>query len=178
MTVVSTEIFHSKRLDDLDEIPPADLIKIDVQGAEKSIFENAGRQLDSVVSVISEVAFVPLYVGQPLYHHQAAVLEVSNFLLHKFMSMKAKCIGSDLMKGLNWKKHQSQNIDADAVFIKDLSDPTIYSDEQLVHLAICADAIFESFDLVLKCLVILIDRGSLSRDAAESYVNMVPEQKA
>jgi len=46
-----------KRLDDVDEITHLDLLKIDVQGSEISIFNNGKRKLSDAVIVISEVRF-------------------------------------------------------------------------------------------------------------------------
>lgn len=177
MTVEATHQMQSKRLDDLTEIPAADLIKIDVQGGELTIFQNAKRQLDHVTSIITEVAFVPLYKDQPLYHKQAEELEKSKFFLHKFMSLERKCISSPLMQPLDWRRHQSQNIDGDAVFIKDLAYPDNCSDEQLKHLAICADAVFGSFDLALKCLSFLIAREVIREPDVSSYIGLIPHQR-
>lgn len=55
------------RLDDM--LPPGgmDLLKIDVQGAERLVFDGARARLDECLMVWTEVEFVPLYKGQPLF---------------------------------------------------------------------------------------------------------------
>lgn len=177
MTIIESAPIETKRLDDLDEIPQPDLLKIDVQGAEKMIFEHAFEKLSSTCAIITEVAFVPLYEDQPLYQHQALLLEKQGYALNKFLFLKKKSVGSDLMSKLNWRKHQNQVIDGDALFTKNLIYPDNYSDEQFKHLAICADAIFESFDLVLKCLSELLGRGVISELDVERYIKQIPFQK-
>lgn len=177
MTVKEKLDLETKRLDDIEEIPPADLIKIDVQGAETLVFENAPLQLSHAVAIITEVSFVPLYVGQPLYQEQATLLTRQGYILNKFLNIKKKALGSDLIGQLNWRKHQNQQIDGDAVFIRDISNPATISSEQLKQLAICADAVFESFDLVAKCLSLLVKRGVAKQTDAVRYMDMVPHQK-
>jgi protein O-GlcNAc transferase len=55
------------RLDDV--IPPGGmkLLKIDVQGAEAMVFDGAPRRLGECLMVWTEVEFLPLYSGQPLF---------------------------------------------------------------------------------------------------------------
>ncbi len=165
------------RLDDMADLPPPDLLKIDVQGAERMVFENGAAKLSQAVVVISEVAFVPLYTGQPLFHEQARVLEGYGFLLNRFLQLVAKQLGSPLGSVLDWRKHRSQLIDGDAVFIRNLIAPETISDEQLKHLAICADSVFASYDLALKAMSLLIARGRLDEAQAKTYARALPHQK-
>ncbi len=178
MAVDRTVPLTTRRLDDLGDLPRPDLVKIDVQGAEKMIFENGRETLSSAVAIITEMAFVPLYQGQPLFHQQAALLESYGFLLHKFMFLKAKAVNSALMSGVNWRRYQSQVIDGDAVLIRSLLDSDLHTDEQLKHLAICADSVFGSEDLTLKCLSILWQRGVITEAGARAYAALLPHQKA
>src|SRR5512140_3849238 len=55
------------RLDDLSEITALDMLKIDVQGAEVSVFNGGRQRLSRAVVVHSEVCFLSLYKGQPLF---------------------------------------------------------------------------------------------------------------
>lgn len=178
MQVTETVSFETKRLDDLSEVPKPDLLKIDVQGAEAMVFRNGQETLSEAVAIITEVAFVPLYENQPLLHEQAAILYDYGFLMNKFLFIKSKALGSPLMAKLNPRRHQNQAIDGDAVFIRSLLDPALVSDEQLKHLAICADSVFGSYDLVAKCLSLLIARGSVTEEAALRYLHHVPHQNA
>lgn len=169
---------ETRRLDDMAELPPPDLFKIDVQGAEAMIFRNARTTLSQAVAVITEVAFVPLYEDQPLYQDQAAILHDYGFLLAHFQFLKRRSVGSPLMRHLHWKRHQAQVIDGDAVFVRSLLDPAAWSDEQLVHLALVADGAMGSFDLVVKALSLLIARGALTEDAVTPYLRLIPHPAA
>jgi FkbM family methyltransferase len=162
-------------LDDLAELPAPDLVKIDTQGAEAMVFENSTAKLSRATAVISEVAFVKLYEGQPLFHEQARILEGNGFLLSKFLFLKSKSLGSPLMPELNWRRHQNQLIDGDAVFVRSLNGLKDLDREQLAHLAICADAVFESCDLAVRCLSVLNDRGELDRKRVSDYLSLVPK---
>ncbi len=55
------------RLDEVLAPGGMDLLKIDVQGAERLVFDGAGARLDECLMVWTEVEFVPLYQGQPLF---------------------------------------------------------------------------------------------------------------
>lgn len=170
--------FQTRRLDDIDELPPPDLLKIDVQGAEAMIFRNGAEKLAQSVAVVTEVSLVPLYVGQPLMHEQARILDDYGFLFHKFLFLKSVALQSPLVEHVNRKRLESQVVDGDAVFIRSLLDPGSVSDEQLKHLAICADSVFRSFDLVFKCLTLLMARGVLTEAAALDYARLTPHGRA
>lgn len=174
MTVEKSIPVTTHRLDDMDDLPEPDLLKIDVQGAEKMIFENGRRKLRAAVAVITEVAFIPLYRNQPLYQDQAACLQKMGFFAHKFMFVKSVPVRTRMMRGLAPRRHASQMVDGDAVFLSGLLTPDRLSDEQLKHMAICADAVFQSYDVALKCLSILSERGAFGARETLPYRRMLP----
>jgi len=55
------------RLDDVIEPGGMDLLKIDVQGGEGLVFDGAQARLDECLLVWTEVEFLELYRGQPLF---------------------------------------------------------------------------------------------------------------
>jgi FkbM family methyltransferase len=55
VTPVATHAVNTTRLDDIADIGDIDFIKIDVQGSELVVFENASRALSSAVLIQSEV---------------------------------------------------------------------------------------------------------------------------
>jgi FkbM family methyltransferase len=177
MKVVDTIDMDTSKLDDLTEIPSIDLLKIDVQGGEVDVFEGGSTALIGAVAIISEVSFIRLYENQPLFHDQAALLEKMGFQFTKFLFLKARHLRTRYSGRLNPKKNKNQVIDGDAVFIRNLVKAENYSDEQLKHLAVCADAVFESYDLSLRCIQILVDRGHVNAEKVESYVDLLPTLK-
>lgn len=60
MAVVDRIPLKTATLDSLDELPSPDLLKIDVQGAELSVFQNGVTKLAQTNVIITEVAFIPL----------------------------------------------------------------------------------------------------------------------
>jgi FkbM family methyltransferase len=177
MTVDSKIPIETHRLDDIDDLPQPDLLKIDVQGYETKVFENGTAKLSNVMSVISEVAFVELYENQPLLEEQMVMMKAHGLLLSKFLFLKAKTVGSGFSSQIDWRKHQNQLIDGDAVFVRNLMADQVVTDEQLKHLAICADAVFESFDLTLKCLDLLAQTGAIEPASVLPYAKMIPFPK-
>ncbi len=67
VTPVATHPVNTTRLDDIAEIGDIDFIKIDVQGSELRIFENASSALSGTLLIQTEVEFVELYRGQPMF---------------------------------------------------------------------------------------------------------------
>jgi protein O-GlcNAc transferase len=63
----SRQAVQTVRLDDFIAAGGMDLLKIDVQGGEQMVFEGAPQRLDECLMVWTEVEFVPLYRGQPLF---------------------------------------------------------------------------------------------------------------
>ena len=65
---------------------------------------------------------------------------------------------------------RNQLIDGDAVFIKGLFDLGDASDERLKHLALLAEGCFRSPDLVVRCLSLLVERGTIAEADCAAYL--------
>lgn len=172
--VVSSEIIETRKLDDFDDIPDFDLLKIDVQGAEVEVFRSGQEKLKRACSVITEVAAIPLYQGQPLLGEQMTVLGDMGYHLHKFLFFKDVPLRSPYLDKMRARRIRSQLIDGDAVFIKDLLELEKADTETIKHLAILADTVFESLDLVLYCLAFLEERGQITRAKIDIYQDRMP----
>lgn len=85
--VVKTHPVETKRLDDIPEMKGTDLLKVDVQGAELMVFKGAEKTLEDVLIIHTEVEFVELYKGQPLFGDIDVYLRSKGFTLHKLMPM-------------------------------------------------------------------------------------------
>jgi FkbM family methyltransferase len=170
-TVTEQTPVATKRLDDIDEITQIDFLKIDIQGGELAVFENARTALAGCLAVMTEVAFIPLYEDQPLLDAQMQELRGQGFDLHKFMFAKAVPLGSPLKAkgGLG----RNQLVDGDAVFLRGLLDLADAPDLHLKHLALLADGCFGSFDLAVRCLSYLEARGALNGRSSDPYLKLL-----
>lgn len=178
MKVVNEVEVQTRRLDDVEEITDVDVLKIDIQGGELSVFQNAHQALENTVAIISEVAAIPLYEGQPLLHDQMKELHDLGFALHKFDFFKKIPIKNAFSHRMRPKHHSNQLIDGDGIFLRSLLELSSLDIEQLKHLAIVSDSILGSFDLVLKILQILVEKGEFLDDKKlETYLGKVPRLK-
>jgi len=165
---------ETQRLDDVEDIEGIDLLKIDVQGAEKMIFQHGGQKLSQAVAVVTELRFYPLYEGEPLLDEQISTLSELGFRFHKFLFIKSQMVSNSQKLTLKQRRVSSQALDGDAVFVRDLRDPSVVSSRQLKALAMLADAVFESYDMALHCLDHLVTRGELSPEIVKTYVDLLP----
>ncbi len=172
--VVETRAIETRTLDSFEDIPPFDLLKIDIQGAEVDVFQSGKTKLQDAIAVVTEVAAIPLYRDQPLMGHQMVALGDLGFFLHKFLFFKDVPLRSDHLEGLRQRRMRTQLVDGDAVFIRDLLNIRHYETERLKHLAILADTVFESFDMVLYCLRFLAERGAIKAHEADRYIAFLP----
>jgi FkbM family methyltransferase len=156
------------RLDDVPDLGPLDLLKIDVQGSELMVFQNGRRTLAGAVAVHTEVSFVPLYQDQPLFADVDAELRAQGFLPHAFAAVKRWPISPGVLDGNIFATHQ-QLLEADVAYVKDFGRLEELSTEQLTHLALLAHHLYSSPDLVVRCLVELVGRGDVDGEVVPAY---------
>lgn len=173
-TVLATQRVQTYALDDIDDLPDFDLLKIDVEGGETLVFEGAKDKLSRAVAVISEVAFLPLYEGQPLLDTQMQLMRKAGLDFHKFMGMKNFTIRGPLAMHLSRSHHKDQAVNCDASFMRSLLYPDAMGTEQLKHLTILCDTVLESFAAEVRFLEHLIERGVIREIDAVDYIKMMP----
>jgi len=83
-TVLKEHQVQTHRLDEITEINRADFIKMDIQGSELNVLENAINVLKTSVIVQVEVEFVEMYKGQPLFADVDSFLRSQGFQFHCF----------------------------------------------------------------------------------------------
>ncbi|MBI3445029.1 MAG: FkbM family methyltransferase [Magnetospirillum sp.] len=141
------------RLDDVAAIDRLDYLKIDIQGGELMVFENATRLLADCLVIQTEVEFVPFYVDQPLFGEVDIFLRGQGFLFHRFWpeagsrALKPMVIENNIYRGL------SQLVSADALFIKDFTRLDRLDDGQLLRMATILHDVYQSLDVVLRLLM-------------------------
>lgn len=149
--VLSTELVDTVRLDDVPETAGAEMIKIDIQGAELMALSHGRTRLRDALVIHSEVEFLPLYIGQPLFSEVETFLRGEGFVLHRFFPAVSRVVrpllvNNDMYAGL------SQLVWADAIFIKDLSRLEALSEAQLLKTAKILHDCYQSVDVALYLL--------------------------
>ncbi len=175
LTITDEIEIQTLRLDDVEQIARADFLKMDVQGSELTILQNGTRLVKEAIAVMSEIAAVPIYLNQPLMHEQIAELHSLDFSLHKFDFFKDVVLGNSLSPRLRQRRHSNQLVDGDAIFLRSLMRLERLEPEELKHMALLADAVFHSYDLVLKIIEVLELSGHVQVDSRlDDYIDLLP----
>lgn len=150
--VVRTEEIETVRLDDVPQAAGLDLLKIDIQGAELMAFENAPQRLAGALAVHTEVEFLEMYRGQPLYGDVERFLRARGFMLHRFEPLVSRVMRPLLLRG-DIRAGYRQLLWADAVFVRDLARMEAMDDAQLLRLAVILHDCYGAHDLALHVLL-------------------------
>jgi FkbM family methyltransferase len=151
---VATHEIHTTRLDDIDEIGDVDFIKLDIQGAEKTVLDSSPRTLDRAVMVQAEVEFVELYKGQPLFADVDALLRARGFQFHTFVGFGGRAF-RPLVVGGDPNVPMQQLLWADALYVRDWLHLEALSPSKLRAYAVLAHDLFSAFDLAHRVLTAL-----------------------
>lgn len=163
----------TRRLDDLDEIDDIDFLKIDIQGGELAVFQNGRKKLSNAALIQTEVPILRYYKNQPSFGDIQNELESQGFLAHKFVEMSAHHLdySTKLSQKLLLKK--SQATVADVAFLRNPAVLADLTEETLQHMAILADSVLGSFDLVFRCLGELVSRETVRHEDVKEYVDLL-----
>lgn len=148
-TVVSRTPTETKRLDDLlpELFGSIDYLKLDVQGYELAVLQGAETALRDVLVVHTEVEFVELYEKQPLFAEVDQFLRRAGFVFHRFCEIQGRP-----MKPLHFLSDPlapiSQQLWADAVYVRDMWELGNHSKEQLLKTACILHEVYHSYDVV------------------------------
>lgn len=168
--VESTVAMQTQRLDDMAELPPIDFLKMDVQGAELMVLQNGRQKLAGCVAAQLETSFVTLYKGQPSFGAVDLEMRLQGFIPHRFVDVKRWPI-APAVSGNDPRVPIHQLLESDIVYIRDLTRPDAFSDEQLKKLALIAHAVYRSPDLAARCLVELEKRSAIEDSDVIGYLN-------
>jgi len=158
------------RLDDVKAIKNFDYLKIDIQGGELEVFRNGVKKLKDCLVIHTEVEFLPMYEGQPLFSEVELFLRDIGFIFHRFTSLVSKTVTpmiveNDIYRGL------SQTFWADAIFIKDFTKFDNLNSLKLKKIALILHDVYGSMDIAL-CALMSMDKKSKS-NIAEDYIRAI-----
>jgi FkbM family methyltransferase len=162
-------------LDELSDLGCVDMIKIDVQGGELDVFKGGMKALNDALVIWTEVEFVELYEGQPLFAEVEQFLRAQGFMFHCFTGIVPRSFKPLILKD-NPYAGIKQAIWSDAVFVRDFQKLDQLSSQQLRKLAAILDTVVQSPDF---CLLVLkeLDKRESSQ-LADNYSKSLPSQFA
>lgn len=168
--VIERVPLQTRRLDDISEIMHLDFLKIDIQGGELAVFKGGKAKLTEAVAVQTEISFVTLYKNQPGLADIDLELRSQGFVPHCFAEIKRWPIAPS--GSYNIPRHPlNQLLEADIVYVRDFAHADSMSDEQLKHLALVAHHCYLSFDLALRCVMLLEQRQALEAGTQKRYLD-------
>lgn len=168
-TLVAEHPIQTVALDDIPEITDVDYIKIDVQGAELSVFEHAARVLQGVTIIHTEVCFVELYEGQPLFADIDKCLREKGFQFVRFTGFGTRALKPIVMD--NNPNIGNQYLWSDAIYIRDLLKVGEMPVDKLIKLATIVHDIYGLYDFALYLLK-LVDAKQGST-ISEKYLELI-----
>jgi FkbM family methyltransferase len=170
--VIDRITLQTRKLDDISEIQHLDFLKIDIQGGELEVFQCGKVRLSEAVAIQTEISFVTLYKNQPSLGDIDLELRSQGFMPHCFAAVKHWPISPCVVDN-NPRQALNQLLEADIVYVRDFSRPESMRDEQLKHLALIAHYCYKSFDLALRCVMLLEQRHVLAAGAQQRYSEIV-----
>lgn len=156
-TVVAEHRVRTRRLDDIDELGDVDFIKIDVQGSELAVFSGGAKALAGATIIQTEVEFVELYEGQPLFADVDRFLRAAGFQFHTLLTFGGRCfkpmlVDNDPNRGIR------QLLWVDAVYVRDFLRLDAVPTDKLLRLAVILHDLYQSYDFCMHVLGVVDKR--------------------
>jgi FkbM family methyltransferase len=167
VTPVASHAVSTTRLDDIAEISDVDFIKIDIQGSELAVFQNALRVLSGAVLIQTEVEFVELYKGQPMFADVDTFLRANGFQFHTLNGFTGRAFKPLVANG-DVNSAFRQALWSDAVYARDWMRLEELPEAKLRNYAILAHDVLRSYDLAHLVLSAL--DGKTGRRHADDYL--------
>ena len=151
ITLVEQHSVKTHKLDNIQEVSDLDLLKMDVQGAELKILNNAIQKLSQAVVVQTEVNFVPAYEDIPMFSEVEIFLRQQGFSFHTFNGFGTRAL-KPLMKNNNPNLGFKQFLWSDAVFIRSFEMMENLSPEKLKKTFLILHYCYNSYDFAYAIL--------------------------
>lgn len=164
VTPIAVHPVETTRLDDIAEISDIDFIKIDVQGSELAVFKNASRALSGALLIQTEVEFVELYKGQPMFADVDIFLRAGGFQFHTLNGFAGRAFKPLVANG-DVNSAFRQALWSDAIYVRDWMRLDDLSETKLRNYAILAHDVLRSYDLTHLVLSALDSRTGRNRAA-------------
>jgi FkbM family methyltransferase len=149
--VLSIEPVDTVRLDDVPQTVGADLLKLDIQGAELMVLRHAEARLRDAVVIQAEVEFLPLYKNQPLFSDMEIFLRERGFVLHRFFPTVSRAV-QPMMVNADPYAGLGQLVWADAIFIRDFARLDALDDRQVLAMAAILHDCYAAYDIAFRLL--------------------------
>lgn len=173
--VESVAAVQTRRLADIAELQDVDFLKMDIQGAELMVLENAGTALDQCVAIQLEASFVALYEDQPSFGEIDLWMRGHGFLPHSFTHVKRWSIAPTIREN-DFRVPFNQLLECDVVYVRGLVDLSGLSDGQLRKLLLIAVYGYGSLDLGVHAEQELERRGALPQGTlTQMFALFAPE---
>lgn len=149
--VVRREEMPTRRLDDVDEIPGFDYVKIDTQGSEHEIIEHGRSKISGALVLHVELSFRPFYKGEPSFAEVDTLIRSLGFQLHAMIEISRRAfkpiiVGNSPMGGLN------QVMQADCVYMRDVMTMPDMTAVELIKTAMVMHYVYGSYDVAAMVL--------------------------
>ena len=148
--VVRTSIVETRRLDDIAATAGVDFLKLDIQGGEMLALQGATEQLKDALVVHTEVEFVPMYKGQPLFADIDTFLRAHGFAFHR-INLSGRTF-KPLIDTKRPNSPLSQKLWGDAVYVRDFMAFDALAPEALLKIAVICHENYGSYDLAAVAL--------------------------
>ncbi len=173
VTPVATHAVTTTKVDDIADIGDVDFFKIDIQGGELAVFQNAVQALAGTLVIQTEVEFLELYKGQPMFADVDMFLREIGFQFHTFngfggRAFKPLVLNNDVNQGLR------QMLWSDAIYVKDWMDLSDLDVTKLQKYAVIAHDLLHSYDLAHFVLQVLDQKTDSV--FAPKYLNQLSEE--
>jgi FkbM family methyltransferase len=149
--VIDRRAVQTVRLDDIAETRGADYLKMDVQGGELMVLEGARERLRELLVVHTEIEFLPIYKGQPLFADIDAHMRARGFVLHRLTSLNSACFKLPGVE-VELSGTVNQAIWGEAVYVRDFRAFDRLPAESLLKLAVILHENYGSTDLAAVAL--------------------------